>query len=429
MKAVVLAAGEGIRLQPITLTRPKHLIKVGGRPILEHCLNALKASGIDEALVITHYMADAIRQYFGDGKSLGLKIEYAEQKEALGTGNALGVAEPYVKDEFLTVYGDLLFTVEAVKSVIETHSKEKPSATMAVVPVENPENYGIVELENEKNVKRIVEKPDREQAPTNFANAGVYVFSAEIFEKIRATSASARGEWEIPDALSLLINEKKPVLAVKISRDEWMDIGRPWDLLEANRWALARTKHKISGLVENGARLIGPVTVAESARIRSGAYVEGPAFIDEQCDVGPNCYIRPGTSLGRKVRIGNACEIKNSIVMDRAHVGHLSYVGDSILGENCNLGAGTITANYRLDSGTIKMVVRDNVVDSGRTKLGVVLGDNVKTGIKALFMPGVKVGTNSWVGPSVIVGRDLPPNSVILLKQDVEKRQLNPQSR
>jgi bifunctional UDP-N-acetylglucosamine pyrophosphorylase/glucosamine-1-phosphate N-acetyltransferase len=231
---------------------------------------------------------------------------------------------------------------------------------------------------------------------------------------------------EIPDALSLLINEKKPVLAVKISRDEWMDIGRPWDLLEANLWVLGRTKHKISGFVENGAHLIGPVTVAESARIRSGAYVEGLAFIDEECDVGPNCYIRPGTSLGRKVRIGNACEIKNSIIMDRAHVGHLSYVGDSILGENCNLGAGTITANYRLDAGTVKMVVKDKVVDSGRTKLGAVLGDNVKAGINALFMPGVKVGNNSWVGPSVIVSRDLPPNSLILLKQDVEKRQLSP---
>ena len=426
MKAVVLAAGEGVRLQPITLTRPKHLIKVGGRPILEHCLNALKASGIGEALVITHYMGNAIRQYFGDGETVGMKIEYAEQKEVLGTGNALGVAEPYVKDEFLTVYGDLLFTAEAVKSVIETHSKEKPSATMAVVPVENPENYGIVDIENEKNVKRIIEKPSREQAPTNLANAGIYVFSTEIFEKIRATSASARGEWEIPDALSLLVNEKKSVLAVRISGEEWMDIGRPWDLLEANRWALARMKHQISGFVENGAHLIGPVTVAESACIRSGAYVEGPAFIDEECDVGPNCYIRPGTSLGRKVRVGNACEIKNSIIMDRTHVGHLSYVGDSILGENCNLGAGTITANYRLDAGTIKMMVKDIAVDSGRTKLGAVLGDDVKAGINALFMPGVKVGNNSWVGPGVIVSRDLPPDSVVLLKQDVEKRRLSP---
>jgi len=107
-------------------------------------------------------------------------------------------------------------------------------------------------------------------------------------------------------------------------------------------------------------------------------------------------------------------------------VGHLSYVGDSILGENCNLGAGTITANYRLDAGTIKMMVKDIAVDSGRTKLGAVLGDNVKAGINAVFMPGVKVGNNSWVGPGVIVSRDLPPDSVVLLKQDVEKRRLSP---
>jgi UDP-N-acetylglucosamine diphosphorylase/glucosamine-1-phosphate N-acetyltransferase len=426
MKAVILAAGEGTRLQPITLTRPKHLIKVGGKPVLEHCLNALRVCGINEALVVTHYMADAIRQYFGDGKKVGMKIEYAEQKEVLGTGNALGIAEQHVKDEFLAVYGDLLFTAEAVKNVMETHCGEKPSATMAVVPVENPEDYGIVDIENEKKVKRIIEKPSRELAPTNLANAGVYAFSVEIFEKIRATLASARGEWEIPDALSLLINEKKIVLAVKISRDEWMDIGRPWDLLEANRWALARMKHRIGGLVENGAHLIGPVTVAESARIRSGAYVEGPAFIDEECDVGPNCYIRPGTSLGKKVRIGNACEIKNSIVMDRTHVGHLSYIGDSILGENCNLGAGTIMGNYRLDARTVKMMVKDKIVDSGRTKLGAVLGDDVKTGINALFMPGVKIGNGSWVGPGVIVDRDLPPKCAALLKQDVEKRQLSP---
>ena len=102
---------------------------------------------------------------------------------------------------------------------------------------------------------------------------------------------------------------------------------------------------KVLGTIEQGAHLIGPVTVAESARIRSGAYIEGPVFIDEEADVGPNCFIRSGTSLGKKVRVGNACEIKNSIIMDGTHVGHLSYVGDSVLGEKCNLGAGTITAN------------------------------------------------------------------------------------
>jgi len=425
MKAVILAAGEGVRLQPITSTRPKHLIKVGGKPILEQCLNAVKTSGIDEALIVIHYMGDAIRQYFGNGKKFGLKIEYVEQKAVLGTGNAVSMVEPHIKDDFLLVYGDLLFSAKAVKNVIDLHKKEKPAATMAVLPVENPEDYGVVELEDEKHVKRIVEKPKHEEASSNLANAGMYVFSTEIFDKIRETSASARGEWEITDAISQLLNEKKTVLAVKVSQNDWVDIGRPWDLLEANRWALERMDHKVCGLVENGAHLVGPVTVAETARIRSGAYIEGPTFIGEESDIGPNCYVRPYTSIGKKVRVGNACEIKNSIIMDNVHIGHLSYVGDSILGENCNLGAGTIMANYRLDGGTIKMVVKDRVVNSGRTKLGAVLGDNVKAGINALFMPGVKVGNNSQIGPDVIVYRDVPADTVVLLKQNVEERKLS----
>ncbi|MEM4704727.1 MAG: sugar phosphate nucleotidyltransferase [Candidatus Bathyarchaeia archaeon] len=424
MKAVVLAAGEGVRLQPITTTRPKHLIKVGGKPILEHCLEALKNAGIKEAVIVVHYMAEAIRQSFGDGERLGMKLEYVEQKEIVGTGNALLYAEPYVKEEFMLVYGDLLFSVEAVKKVVAAHQKEKPSATMAVVPVEKPENYGVVELENEKLVKRIVEKASRQEAPTNLANAGIYVFQTDVFEKARKITVSSRGEWEITDAITLMAKENEAVLAVEISQNDWFDIGRPWDLLEANRWALTRIRHKVDGTVEKDAHLVGPVTVAETARIRSGAYVEGPTLIEEGSDIGPNCYIRPYTSIGRHVRVGNACEIKNSILMDGVHIGHLSYVGDSVLGENCNLGAGTITANYRLDAKTVKMMVKNNLIDSERRKLGAILGDNVKSGINALFMPGVKVGVNSWVGPNVVVERDLPNDSVVLLKQTVEKKEL-----
>jgi bifunctional UDP-N-acetylglucosamine pyrophosphorylase/glucosamine-1-phosphate N-acetyltransferase len=112
--------------------------------------------------------------------------------------------------------------------------------------------------------------------------------------------------------------------------------------------------------------------------------------------------------------------------MDHTHVGHLSYVGDSILGERCNLGAGTVAANYRLDAGAIKMMVKDQLIDTGRRKLGVVLGDNVKTGIKSLFMPGMKVGVNSWVGPNFMVERDLPANSMAFLKQKCEIQKKKP---
>jgi UDP-N-acetylglucosamine diphosphorylase/glucosamine-1-phosphate N-acetyltransferase len=424
MKAVVLAAGEGIRLQPITATRPKHLIKVGGKPILEHCLDALKACGISEVIVVTHYMGDVIRQYFGDGAKTGLKIEYVEQAEMLGTGNAVSVVEPYVDGDFVLVYGDLLFDPKAMKTVLDSYEAEEPAAVMAVVPVEKPESYGVIELEGTA-VKRVIEKPPLGEAPSNLANAGLYVFSKNIFDKVKQTKASVRGEWELTDAISLLIDDDMTVLATEISKDDWIDIGRPWDLLEANSWALKRMEHNVYGTVENGAHLIGPVTVAETARIRSGAYVEGPSFIDEGSDIGPNCYIRPCTSIGKNARVGNACEIKNSIIMDGTHVGHLSYVGDSILCERCNLAAGTITANLRLDDGSVKMRVKDKVVDTGRRKLGAILGDNVKTGINALLMPGVKVGANSWVGANFTVHRDVPANTMVLLKQEVEKREIS----
>jgi UDP-N-acetylglucosamine diphosphorylase / glucose-1-phosphate thymidylyltransferase / UDP-N-acetylgalactosamine diphosphorylase / glucosamine-1-phosphate N-acetyltransferase / galactosamine-1-phosphate N-acetyltransferase len=422
MKAVLLAAGEGVRLLPITATRPKHLIKVGGKPILQFCLEAVKNAGVTEVVVVTHYMGDAIRRYFGDGGEMGMKIIYVGQEKVLGTGNAAAVAEPLVDGDFVLVYGDLLFGVDAVKDVLKQFKHGKTAAVMGVVPVDKPENYGIIEFDPEKKVKRIVEKPAAGKVPSNLANAGVYAFSTEVFDKLKHTKASVRGEWELTDAVTMLAKEGT-VLAAELSKEDWFDVGRPWDLLDANNWALKRMKHEVLGTVEQGAHLIGPVSVAESARIRSGAYIQGPSFIGEECDVGPNCFIRPSTSLGRGVRVGNACEVKNSIIMDHTHVGHLSYVGDSIFGEHCNLGAGTITANYRLDGGSIKMRVKGQLVNSGRRKLGAVFGDNVKTGIKSLFMPGVKVGVNCWVGPNFMVERDLPADSMAFLKQSSQVRE------
>jgi UDP-N-acetylglucosamine diphosphorylase/glucosamine-1-phosphate N-acetyltransferase len=419
MKAVLLAAGAGERLQPLTATRPKHLLKVGGKPILQFCLESVKKAGLDEAIIVTHCMGDTIRNYFGDGSTLGLKLSYVEQPQILGTGNAAGMAEPYLDDDFVLIYGDLLFGVDALNEVVSKFKKGKTAVVMGIVPVDRPENYGIIEQDAKGRVKRIVEKTATGKMSSNLVNAGVYAFNKDIFDKIRQIKVSSRGEWELTDAINLLAEEGE-VLAVQLSKDDWLDVGRPWDILDANVWALNRMEHQVFGEVEEGAHLIGPVTVAKSARIRSGAYIEGPAFVDEEADIGPNCYIRRGTSLGKKTRVGNGCEIKNSIIMDGTHIGHLSYVGDSILGEKCNLGAGTIIANLRFDDGKIRMMIKEKTVDSGRRKLGVIFGDNVKTGIKASFMPGVKVGANTWVGANLMVTQDLPSDSIVLFKQNFE---------
>lgn len=422
MRAVILAAGEGTRLQPLTLTRPKHLISIGGKPLLEHVLDSLKSAGLNEALIVVYYMAEKLQQFFGDGSRFGMELKYSLQDGVRGTADAASLAKSHADEDLLLIYGDLVVTPSLIKRVVDFHEENGPAATMAVTPVKHPENYGIVRLDDSRVID-IVEKPSPEEAPTNLANAGIYVLSQEIFDKIEKTPTSKRDELEITDSLRLLIQETKSVLAIQIPNQEWLDVGRPWDLLEANRRILNRLDSTVNGEIEDGTHLIGPIAVADGARIRSGAYVEGPVFIDVDSDIGPNCYIRPHTSIGKNVRIGNACEIKSSIIMDKTHIGHLSYVGDSVIGENCNLGAGTTVANFRLDGKTVKMKVKDDVANSERRKLGVVLGDGVKTGINSLLMPGVKIGHNSWIGPNLVVSRDVPSDAFLLLRQETEERE------
>jgi len=398
------------------------LIPIGGKPLLEHLLTSVKTAGLEEVLIVVHYMGEQIQRFFGDGSKFGLQLKYVLQKKMGGTADAIGTIEPFVEDDFLLIYGDLLVTPNIIKQVLHSHEKEKSTATMAVVPVRHPENYGIVKLDG-SYVTEIFEKPSK-KAPTNLANAGIYIFSTEIFQKIRKTNLSSRGELEITDSLRLLLDEKQSVLAVQVPSEEWLDVGRPWDLFEANERVLSQMEPALEGEIEDGAHLIGQVSVAKDARIRSGAYIRGPAFIGENSDIGPNCYIRPYTSIGRHVRVGNACEIKNSIILNETRIGHLSYIGDTVVGEECNLGAGTVVANYRLDGKMVKMMVKDEVIDSGRTKLGVILGDRVKTGINSLIMPGVKVGHDSWIGPNVVVHRDVPSNTRVLLKQETEQKEI-----
>ena len=421
LKAVVLAAGEGKRLRPLTATRPKHMIPIGGRPLLEHHLLALRESGIEDVLLIVNYKADQIKGYFGDGSRLGMRISYAHQREIRGTANAFSLAEDYVDGDFLATYGDLLINAKAVRSALSLHLKEQPTVTITTVEVENPEQYAVVKLEQRRVVK-IIEKPQPGSVISRQANAGVYVFSQEIFDAIRQTGYSSRGEQEITDSIRILIERGEEVLAAKISFNDWLDVGRPWDILEANMRILRRIRHEVLGDVEEGAYVFGPIFVDENARIRSGAYIEGPAYIGSGSDIGPNCYVRPYTSIGRNVRVGNACEIKNSILMDHVHIGHLSYVGDSIIGEDCNLGAGTITANLRFDNRPVKMKIKEEVISTGRRKMGVVMGDSVKTGIGSLFMPGVKIGCNSWIGPNTVVYRDIPSNTIVMLEQQIQRK-------
>ena len=142
--------------------------------------------------------------------------------------------------------------------------------------------------------------------------------------------------------------------------------------------------------------------------MKSGSYIEGPVYVGDSAVVGPNAYLRPGTSLGKGVKVGAGCEVKNSIIMDEAKIPHLCYVGDSVLGNDASLGAGTITANLKFNDSNVESRVKGRPVDTGQRKLGAIIGDGVKTGINVSIFPGVKIGADAWIGPGAIVRTDVP---------------------
>jgi UDP-N-acetylglucosamine diphosphorylase/glucosamine-1-phosphate N-acetyltransferase len=303
---------------------------------------------------------------------------------------------------------------EVYRGVIDQHVKGGYDVTVSAYNVENPTAYGVFEIEDGR-ATRLVEKPHPEQTTSNLANAGVYAMTREIWDAIDRTEISERGEYELTDSVSMLI-QRGNVGAYTI-QSWWIDIGKPWDLLIANQYVLNAMKMDISGDVEGGATLKGQVAVADGATVRNGAYIEGPAYIGTGAVVGPNCYIRSHTALCRKVKVGNAVEVKNSIIMDGTNVGHLSYVGDSILGQRVNFGAGTITANLRHDDSHVHVTVKGQRMPSGRRKLGAIIGDDVKTGISTSIAPGVVIHQNARTGIGVIVDRDIPADTLVIAEQ------------
>ncbi|MEX2704904.1 MAG: bifunctional sugar-1-phosphate nucleotidylyltransferase/acetyltransferase [Candidatus Freyrarchaeum guaymaensis] len=423
MKAVILAAGEGTRLRPLTLTRPKQIFPIAGKPLLEHTLNALKNAGISDVLIVVGYLKEKIIEILGNGEKLGISITYAEQPEVLGTAHAASLAERFVGDQpFLLINGDVITKETTYQGLKNKFEREKPDAVLSVTQVLDPSKYGIVQTENGR-VTKIVEKPSQ-TSPSDYVNAGIYLLPPEIFEAIRETKKSQRGEYEITDSIQLLIDQGRTTLAYEIT-SYWFDIGHPWDLLDANKTLVEGTEYKIEGEVESRVTIIPPVYIGKNTIVRSGTYIKGPVYIGEDCDIGPNSYIRECTTIGNRCHIGNACEIKNTIILDRTNVAHLSYVGDSIIGENVNLGAGTITANLRLDEKYIVTPVKGKKVDTGRRKLGAMIGDHVKTGIGTTIMPGVKIGPYSLIGPNINLWEDVPERSLVLEKQKLQVKRID----
>ncbi len=399
MDAVVLAAGEGTRLRPLTCTKPKPMLPIGGKPILEWNLEALDCAGVKRVFMVVGYRKESIMDHFGK-TFRGMKISYVEQTSQLGTGDAVNCAKDRVEGDFIVMNGDLFITRKFVQTLVRDHKKNKPDISMSVVEVTEPRAYGVVEVDG-KNVRSLTEKPKRPKS--NLANAGVYIFKQSIFDMLDNLKRSSRMEYELTDAIKNTIKTGK-VMAF-MCEGQWMDIGMAWNLLDANEILMRSIKLKKSKKckIEKYVTIKGDVHIGSDSLIKSGTYIEGPVFIGDGCTIGPNCYLRAHSVIMDNCKVGNAVELKNTILMPHTNVGHLSYVGDSIIGEGCNFGAGTKVANLRFDDAVVKMEVKQKMVGSGRRKLGCIMGDGVKTGINVSIMPGRSIYPVAYVDAASVV--------------------------
>jgi bifunctional UDP-N-acetylglucosamine pyrophosphorylase/glucosamine-1-phosphate N-acetyltransferase len=270
--------------------------------------------------------------------------------------------------------------------------------------VDDPSQYGVYAVDSTNRVLNLVEKP--KTFIGTLTNIGCYIFSREIFTDLKTMPLSERGEYELTTAILSLALRK----AFYVSPIEgfWLTNGFPWELLPTQEFFMKQmTESSIKGEVEPGAVLKGPVEIGEGTLVKAGSYLEGPVVIGKNCLIGPNCFIRRYTSIGDNCRIGHAVEIKNSIIMANTNVCHLSYVGDSVIGSEVNLGAGFISANVRHDQQNVLSSVKGKLFDTGMNKFGTIIADGVHTGVHTSVLPGRKIWPNQTTYPGQVVEKDI----------------------
>ena len=393
MKAVILAAGKSTRTYPFTLTRPKALLPILDKTLIETSLDSLVGI-VEDVILIVGYRKEEIEQHLGNSYR-GLRITYLEQKEQLGTGHALLQAKGHLKGRFLVLMGDDLYSEKDIRNCVRHElcvlGKEVP----------DPEKWGVFLAKNGV-LQGVVEKP--KEPVSNLGNSGFYVLNDSIFPYLEKTEKSQRGEIELTSGIDAMCKHHE--FTVETVADYWFPVSYPWQLLEANVFFLRRiTESRIQGSVEENVKIKGVAVVGEGSVIKSGTYLEGAVWIGKNCEIGPGAYLRPDTILLDKVR--TRAEIVDSLLMKGTTAKHDSYIGHSVIGQDCNIAAGTITADYRHDGKNNSTLIQGVKVDTGRRKLGAFIGDKVNTGIHTSIYPGRKIWPNKSTLPGEVVSKDV----------------------
>ena len=386
--ALILAAGHGKRLWPLTENRSKVVLPIVGIPLIIDQINKFVEIGVKNIFIVVNKKNSDVVHLIEKYRLKRIKFIYQEKQ--LGTAHAVSLAEKYIKGGFYCLNADTIIDKSYFKSISSVNQK----LLISVKFVDDSSNYGLVKFID--NVFQSIE--EKKSHSSGYINAGLFIYNKDIFKAIGKVNKSKRGEYEITDALQYISGK----LFINKVECFWQDIGYPWDYLSANERLIQNIHNSINGSIEENVSINGNLVLGKNSLIKSGVYIDGPVWIGEDCMIGPNAYLRSGTILCGNNKIGASSEIKNSIFFHGACAPHHNYVGDSIIGERCNLGAGTKIANVRLDKKDIRIRLNNSVINTGRKKLGVIMGDNVTTGINSSINPGTFIKGNSKINPSTL---------------------------
>ena len=324
LKAVILVGGQGTRLRPLTYNTPKPMVPVLNVPFLEHVIRNLKEHNITEIVMAQHYLAASMKDYFGNGSKLGVRLYYVMEESPLGTAGAVKNVEDFLDSTFFVLNGDI-FHNRDFTSMLKFHRRHRAKATIVLSPVNDPTMYGVIETDKRNKVKRFLEKPKPEEVTTNMINAGTYVLEPEVLQRIPAETRFTFEHEVFPKMLA----DDLPVYAYPTD-NYWMDTGTPEKYLQLHR-DLLHGKHDSYSFEKD-------VVIGKRCRIQPTVKFKGKVIVGDDCKIVEGVRLTGPVVIGPNCTIHEEAVIKDSVVWHNTAIGQRAVIRSSILADNCKIG-------------------------------------------------------------------------------------------
>lgn len=394
----MLAGGSGKEMLPLSKYCPKSMLTLHGRHILEYVLNGLIETSIEEFVIVIGHLGDKVRSIVENYRQKDFHIQIIDQGERKGIEKAIIAAHDQFseKEPFLLAYSDIVAPPMFYQHLMNSYLNTAADGAIAVTLVGKSSEFGIAAIDDRGFITEILPETPADATDADYIFAGASILPGEFFEILRE-------EQKLTVALARLLQEQRRICA-SVWQDEWVDIGYPWDLLAANNDTFQALEHSIIHKTANispSAHISGLALIEENVVIDHNAVIVGPCFIGRNSYIGTNSLIREFSCIEQNCKIGYSVEIKNSVIQQGTKIGRLSFVGDSVVGENARLGAGVTTMNELKDSKSQK--ITKTIKGRVYYKLGAVIGPHSIVGSNSVMMPGSIIQYNQLIPPGTVI--------------------------